>query len=286
MFREFAGRTDHLLPACGSDNVQTDARHATMPYRCREKGCAKKFSTRYGTLMESSKLGYQVWVVMMHQVATHPKGVSSLQIHRDLEMTQRSSWFAGHRLRMAWEKPVPKFEGPVEADETYIAGQAKPECRPSGGAPRKGRGTAGKFVVAGVLDRTTNQVSAAAVPNIKTLTLTKFVHDRTTDDAQVYTDELMSYNALRRKRGIVEHGAHQYVDGDAHTNSIESFWATIKRAYKGTFHSMSEKHLNRYVTEFAGRHNFRTSYHTHQTKRRMDVCPGCQQAPQYSDLVS
>lgn len=203
-------------PACGSRNVQTGARHCTMPYRCREVGCAKKFSVRTGTALEHPKLGYQVWVFAFYQKLTNVRGVSSMKLHRDLDITQGSSWFLGHRIRESWNDGAERFMGPVEADETYVGGQRNrmhAKRRKALGV----RGTAAKMVVAGVKDRTTNRVSAAAVPDIKTRTLTEFLHDRTTEQTVVYTDELRSYNALRRERGIVAHGVKQFVDGQAHT---------------------------------------------------------------------
>ena len=112
-------------PYCGSTNVQSGAKHKTMPYRCREKECAKRFSVRTKTPMESSKLGFQVWAIALYQVTTNLKGVSSMKLHRDLGITQRSAWFLAHRLREAWKDNGPQFAGPVEADETYIGGQRK-----------------------------------------------------------------------------------------------------------------------------------------------------------------
>ena len=112
-------------PYCGSTNVQSGAKHKTMPYRCREKECAKRFSVRTKTPMESSKLGFQVWAVALYQVTTNLKGVSSMKLHRDLGITQRSAWFLAHRLREAWKDQGSQFTGPVEVDETYIGGKRK-----------------------------------------------------------------------------------------------------------------------------------------------------------------
>ena len=99
-------------PYCGSVNVQSGAKHKTMPYRCREKECAKRFSVRTKTPMESSKLGFQVWAVALYQVTTNLKGVSSMKLHRDLGITQRSAWFLAHRLREAWKGHGAQFSGP------------------------------------------------------------------------------------------------------------------------------------------------------------------------------
>ena len=109
-------------PYCGSTNVQSGAKHKTMPYRCREKTCAKRFSVRTKTPMESSKLGFQIWAIALYQVTTNLKGVSSMKLHRDLGITQRSAWFLAHRLREAWKDNGPQFSGPVEVMRLISAG--------------------------------------------------------------------------------------------------------------------------------------------------------------------
>ena len=115
----------------------------------------------------------------------------------------------------------------------------------------------GKTAVAGVKDRETNQVDAAVVERTDGPTLREFVHQRTEPTATVYTDEAAAYNRLNRHHEAVAHGAGEYVRGQAHTNGIESFWSMLKRGYVGTYHHFSVKHLDRYVTEFEGRHNRR-----------------------------
>ena len=113
-------------PYCGSLNVQVGCQHKTMPFRCREKACGRKrFSVRTGTVMECSKIGYQDWMLAMFLVMTNLKGVSSMQLHRDLEINQRSAWFLAHRLRLALSERVGPFSGPVEADETYMGGKRR-----------------------------------------------------------------------------------------------------------------------------------------------------------------
>ena len=107
-------------PHCGSMNVQTGAAHK-MPYRCRD--CRQRFSTRTGTTMADSKLGYQKWAIAIYLVTTSLKGVSSMKLHRDLGITQKSAWHLAHRIRQAWADNTETFEGPVEADETFIGGK-------------------------------------------------------------------------------------------------------------------------------------------------------------------
>ncbi len=247
-----------LCPHCGSWRVQSGAKHKTMPYRCREKECAKRFSVRTGTVMEASNLGYQVWAIAFYLVATNLKGLSSMKLHRDLNITQKSAWHLAHRIRESWANgQAGPFAGPVEIDETYIGGKRKNMSR----AKRKGltgRGAVGKTAVAGAKDRETNQVTARTVRETDTATLQGFVRETAKPGASVYTDDAAAYRGMSGYRHeAVNHSAGEYVRRQAHTNGIESFWAMLKRGYQGTFHHFSVKHLDRYVTEFAGRHNDR-----------------------------
>ncbi len=120
----------------------------------------------------------------------------------------------------------------------------------------KGRGTVGKTAVVGAKDRRTNRVTAAVIDNTDQQTLQGFVAEHVVDGAKVYTDDHRGYDGLPNHE-TVRHSVAEYVNGMAHTNGIESFWATLKRAHKGVFHKMSPKHLQRYVDEFAGKHNVR-----------------------------
>ena len=244
-------------PYCGSTNVQSGAKHKTMPYRCREKECAKRFSVRTKTPMESSKLGFQVWAIAVYQVTTNLKGVSSMKLHRDLGITQRSAWFLAHRLREAWKDQGSQFVGPVEVDETFIGGKEK--NKHANKKLRAGRGAVGKAIVVGAKDRETNRVSAAVVKGTDAKTLQGFVGERAVKGATIYTDDHGGYQGMPFEHETVKHSISEYVNGMAHTNGIESFWALLKRGYHGTFHHFSEKHLDRYVTEFAGRHNSRNA---------------------------
>ena len=140
-------------PHCGSLHVQTGCQHKTMPFRCRERLCAKRFSTKTGTVMEGSKIGYQDWIVAAFLVMTSLKSVSSMKLHRDLGITQKSAWFLAQRLRAALSEDSKLFSGPVEVDETYLGGKRKNMSN----AKRKeladtGRGPVGKTAVVGAKD--------------------------------------------------------------------------------------------------------------------------------------
>ena len=240
-------------PRCGSVSVQSGAAHKTMPYRCRD--CRKRFSVKTGTVMESSNLGYQTWALASYLLTTNLKGVSSMKLHRDLGITQKSAWHLAHRLREAWDDEGEKFTGPVEVDETFAGG--KEGNKHAHKKLHAGRGPVGKVAVAGVKDRATGRVSAGVVEAVDGATLQPFVLSRVAQEAEVFTDDHGAYRGLPNHE-TVAHSVGEYVRGQAHTNGIESFWSMLKRGYYGTYHRMSPKHLDRYVTEFSGRHNARS----------------------------
>lgn len=235
-------------PHCGSVNVQTGAKHKTMPFRCRD--CRRRFSTKTGTFMEGSKIGYQAWLYAFYLFCTNLKSVSSMKLHRELGISQKSAWFMAHRLRQAWNSwPEEPMEGPTETDTTFMGGKRK-------NMPRKKRAVLEGRGVTGVKDRKTNEVRAEVIPDMKRDTLLNFVVENVGPDAEIYTDESPTYDPLPNRQSV-NHSHMEYVKGEVHTNGIESFWSLLKRAHVGTFHKLSKDHMHRYVGEFAGRHNMR-----------------------------
>ena len=252
-----------FCPKCGSFNVQANIKHKTATHRCRDCNTGKSrtmFTLRMGTVMEGSKLPYRVWAIAIYLFATNLKGVSSMKLHRELGITQKSAWFMLHRLRETKAPGTGWFSGPVEVDETYMGGKranmsnAKRKQLADEGA---GRGAVGKVAVVGIKDRETKQVRAQVVEHTDKPTLQGFVIDHTAPDATVYTDEASAYEGLPMAHDAVKHSIKEFVRGQVHTNGMESFWSMLKRGYIGVYHKMSPKHLDRYVTEFEGRHNAR-----------------------------
>ena len=212
--------------------------------------------------MAHSKVPLRKWAIAIYLCLTSLKSVASMKLSRDIKVSQPTAWFMLHRIREAWASSDSdcSYSGPVEVDESYFGGRR----RNMSNAKRKaladtGRGPVGKVAVVGAKDRASNQVAAKVVRSTDVETLQGFILDHTVQGATVYTDDAPAYGSLPFAHATVKHSVAEFVNGMAHTNGIESFWSMLKRAHMGTFHKISPKHLDRYVQEFAGKHNFRES---------------------------
>lgn len=243
-----------VCPRCDNEKVATIKSGKPQPYWCKE--CGKYFSVKLGTVMESSRLPLRKWVVGIYLMTTSLKGVSSMKLHRDLGITQKSAWFMAARIREGWMQGQ-QIGGVVEVDETYFGGKDK--NRP---AHKRGgkRGPSGKSAVLGMVERDSGEIRAMPVDRTDSATLQGKVLSHIRAGSTVYTDDHGAYRGLDGviyRHRAVRHSAREYVYGQAHTNGIESFWSMLKRGYHGTFHHISDKHLGRYVNEFAGRQSRR-----------------------------
>jgi len=242
-------------PVCGSLKTKAVPNEKPMPYHCGD--CRKYFSVKTGTVMQSSKIGLQKWVIAMYLMSTNLKGVSSMKLHRDLGVTQKTAWFMAQKIREGWNegKDSDKLDGPTEIDETYIGGKNRNRHTSK---RQDVTGGVGKEIVVGAVDRD-GDIRVKHIASNDGHTLQIFAETNIEQGSVVYTDTHSGYRGLsyNYQHETVNHSIGEYVRGQAHTNGIESFWAMLKRGYKGTYHQMSAKHLSRYITEFAGRHNVR-----------------------------
>ena len=245
-------------PHCGSD--RTSRQHRYPYHQCKD--CRKKFTFRTGTIFQRTHIPMRKWLYAMYLLVTARKGISSRQLAKQLGISQKAAWYLLHRLREACDIKSPPLEGEVEVDEAYLGGIE----RNKHGAKklRVGRGTAGKTPVIGLRERG-GRLKAMQITDTTTPTVERHVLEAVRKGSALYTDEHSAYRNMNEHyyHEFVNHGAGQYIKGEAHTNGIESVWAVLKRGYNGVYHHWSKKHTQRYINEFVFRFNEGSEmYHT------------------------
>ena len=244
-------------PHCGSDNV--DYLPNANVFKCYEKHPLQKFSLKVGTIFEDSPISLSKWLPVMWLVVNCKNGVSSYEIHRAMNVTQKTAWFMLQRCRLAMQDANTggMLGGEVEVDETFIGGKARNMHKDVKARKIRGRGPEGKAIVAAVLERG-GKVRARVIDNRRKKALQQLVNDNVKPGSSLYSDALKSYDGLGEtfEHQVIDH-AEAYVNGQVHTNGMENFWSLLKRGINGTYISVEPYHLFRYVDEQAFRFNNR-----------------------------
>lgn len=257
---------DVICPICGEHHCtkRTDGR-----FRCNK--CKHNFSCKVGTIFESSNLPLSKWFIAMYLVSSHKKGVSSHQLARDCEVTQKTAWYMLHKIRTLYaQDDAVALDGCIEMDEMYLGGREinKHESKKTEGT--QGRSTKTKTPIFGMVQRDGKTV-AMKVEDTKAKTLMPIIKQFIRENAHLLTYELVSYQGLTKagfRHDYVSHDKKEFVRPNGiHTNSVEGFWAHFKRVIFGTYHFVSKTYLQRYIDEQLFRWNTREA--TPESRFRM-----------------
>lgn len=251
-----------VCPKCGATGERIGRIATRRMLKCKD--CYKQFSHKVGTIFEDSPLGLDKWFVAVWAIANCKNGISSHELGRAIGVTQKTAWFMLHRIRKAMEidGDGAGFDGPAEADTTYVGGTAANMHKARREKVIKGRGAVGKTAVHGVLQRTTalapSQVRATVLGREDAEVLLGEVRRHVRYGATVYTDEARAYSEVWRgqNHAVIDHSI-AYARGAIHTNGLENFWSLLKRSIGGTYVAIAPFHLYRYVAEQVFRFNQR-----------------------------
>jgi transposase-like protein len=243
-------------PNCGGKDLgYTKTRRL---WQCKDKTCKRQFSVKVGSIFEDSPIPLDKWIAAVWMIANAKNGISSHELGRAVGLTQKSSWFVLHRVRLAMQRgDWRKLSGEVEVDETFIGGKARNMHKADRTRKITGTGGKDKAKVLGLKERD-GEVRAMVVGGRRKQDLLPKVREHVEPGSAVYTDSLSSYSGLGEDywHETVDH-AVTYVNGQVSTNQIENFWSLLKRGLKGTYVSVEPFHLFRYLDEQVYRFNTR-----------------------------
>lgn len=261
-----------VCPHCGSFNATRleGKSHRKGLLQCND--CREQFSVTVGTVFERSKIGLHKWVLAAHLMGASKKGISSKQMERMLGVTYKSAWFMTMRLREAMRDKYPTPIGGkgkiVESDETFVGGKKKNVHR--------GKPEPKKHAVHALVERG-GEVRAKHVADVTAKTLREAIVTQADRKSEIHTDEALVYYYMGKefaKHRTVNHSQDEYFKDGAGVQSAEAFFALLKRGVFGTFHSISEQHLQRYCDEFAFRWNNRASLGVEDFERAVYLLKG------------
>ena len=248
-----------ICPGCGFEKVSYNAQRRT--WKCPKIHAKREFSIKVGSVCEDSAISLDKWLTALWLLSNCKNGISSCELARDLDVTQKTAWFMLHRIRLALQDETfgSKLDGEVEVDETFIGGKARNMHLDVKQRRIKGTGGRDKTAVMGILERG-GYVRAQVVPSRKRGVLQSEVKKHVKAGAALYSDALASYDGLASEYAhkVVDH-AEKYVDGQVHTNGLENFWSLLKRGISGSYVSVEPFHLFRYLDEQVFRYNNRAT---------------------------
>lgn len=231
-------------------------------YRCKNTG--KNFNVRIGTIFQESKVSLTKWFIAIYLLETRSKGISSAQLAKDLNLTQKTAWYMLHKIRLCMEYKGEKFDGEVELDETFVGGKNKNRHSKNKIRNAQGRSFKDKVPVMGLLQRDSNgggdKVMCFQINDTSWKPLTRHIITHVKRNVTLYMDDWQGYRVVNKvyKSSVVDHGHGIYVDGNTYTNTIEAFWSNYcKRPINSTYSSISKHHMQKYFDEFAWRYNTR-----------------------------